>query len=203
MNCSPALGLDEDTDKQVKMPMMSDLLDVVNVESAERAERASKEEERSRERSLPGYCRPLETQRHYHEQHRQGSTAPNTLTKCGKMPTSPGIGHGGGVALSKGAGGTRGGGDTRGREARVGGFSVVGGGEEERSRSGGRVTTGRQASQGSFNVVKTAEIDRVETTGMGCNGFELIFPFGAESKKRAGELSEHARAGSARKDKVS
>ena len=45
--------------RQVKLPLISDLLDLVDVESARRARDASRAAELSRAKSLPGYSRPL------------------------------------------------------------------------------------------------------------------------------------------------
>eukprot|EP00752_Nemacystus_decipiens_P002161 g2058.t1 len=61
VNCSPALGLDEPADREVKLPLISDLLDLVDVESACRAQEVTRAARLSRARSLPGYSRPLGT----------------------------------------------------------------------------------------------------------------------------------------------
>lgn len=61
VNCSPALGLEEATDKEVKLPLISDLLDLSGVERATREVKALRDQERSRKSSVPRYSRPLST----------------------------------------------------------------------------------------------------------------------------------------------
>ncbi|CAM9772568.1 unnamed protein product [Ectocarpus fasciculatus] len=59
VNCSPALGLDEPADRDVKLPLISDLLDLVDMESACMAQEATRATRISKARSMPGYSRPL------------------------------------------------------------------------------------------------------------------------------------------------
>ncbi|CAM9355606.1 unnamed protein product [Ectocarpus sp. 13 AM-2016] len=59
VNCSPALGLDEPADREVKLPLISDLLDLVDMESACLAQEATRATRISKARSMPGYSRPL------------------------------------------------------------------------------------------------------------------------------------------------
>ncbi|CAN0382130.1 unnamed protein product, partial [Ectocarpus sp. 12 AP-2014] len=55
VNCSPALGLDEPADREVKLPLISDLLDLVDMESACLAQEATRATRISKARSMPGY----------------------------------------------------------------------------------------------------------------------------------------------------
>ncbi|CAB1119827.1 unnamed protein product [Ectocarpus sp. CCAP 1310/34] len=59
VNCSPALGLDEPADREVKLPLISDLLDLVDIESACLAQEATRATRISKARSMPSYSRPL------------------------------------------------------------------------------------------------------------------------------------------------
>lgn len=69
--------------REVKLPLISDLLDLVDVESACRAQEVSRAARLSRARSLPGYSRPLGS-----SSSSSASSPPSSSGSCAPAPAA-------------------------------------------------------------------------------------------------------------------
>lgn len=231
--------------RDVKLPLLSDLLDLVDVESASRAEKTSRALQQSRSQRLPGYSKPLDPNIHHRNPRVWSSRTcgnqprPSNHHPVGSSGDGRGRGERGGAGLGVKAL------DPQGRIASRNQFAPrphegkkPNNGQRQQDRQQRQYRSGsatpRSSSAPTADVVNRLEPETSwwrSSASLSCSsfarpdggsgdhdgsgggdgasgsdfhsqGFELVFPFCAESRKQAAKLSEHARAGRAQKDKV-